>query len=173
METKPPVELPVEVFSHELWAPHQVFEAKHHPKSVERLKSVSGALKKRRTPSVDDELPGVTTNGDRGDVADVFVRDRARADLGSGVGSLDAVDRVDAGLASVDDILYRPDVGDMLQRQNGRLGLARDRRCRDRGNSSSKKGNEKHGVGRDKARGKSESLRVMILAEGKESRFLK
>jgi hypothetical protein len=142
-----------------------VFEAKQHLKLVERFKSILSVLKKRRTPSVDDELPGVTTNRDRGDVADVFVRDRARADLGSISGGLDAVDRVDAGLASVDDILDRRDVGDMLQRQNGRLGPALNRRCRDRGGSNSKKGDEEHGVGRDKARGRSESLRVMILAE--------
>jgi len=115
-ETEPPVDLPVEVFSHEVWAPHQVFEAKQHLKLVERFKSVLEVLKKRRTTSVDNELPGVTTNRDRGYVGDVFVRGRARADLGSLAGSPDAVDCVNAGLASVDDILDRRDVGDMLQR---------------------------------------------------------
>ena len=54
----------------------------------------------------------------------------------------------------------------MLQRQNGRPGpgaqpaMPRPRR------QQYKKGDEEHGVGRDKTSGKSKSLRVMILAEG-------
>ena len=86
-------------------------------------------MEKRRTPSVDDELPGGTTNRDRGDVSYVFICDRARADIGSGANGVDAVNRVDAGLASVDDILERGDSGDMSQGQNDGLVPALNRRC--------------------------------------------
>lgn len=125
-----------------------MFEAEQDLKSVERFKSV---LKKQLTSGVDYELPGATTDRNRGNVADVFVRDRARADLG-------AVDLVEAGLAFANDIFDRRDVGDLLQRQNGCPGLELNRRCRDRGGS--KKSDEEHGVGRGKASRESKSLRV-------------
>jgi hypothetical protein len=128
-----------------------VFEAEQDLKSVERFKSV---LKKQLTSGVDYELPGATTDRNRGDVADVFVRDRARADI---VG--EAVKLVDAGPAFVNDIFDRRDMRDVLQRQNSGLGLELNRRCGDRC-SRSKKGDEEHGVGRDKPNRKSKSHRV-------------
>lgn len=101
-------------------------------------------LKRRRTSSVDYELPGLATDDNRGDVRDEFVRDYARADTS------DAVDLVDASLAMLNDIFGRLDVGDVLQRQMNWLGLGLNRRCRDHGGGHSKKRDEKHGVGRDK-----------------------
>ena len=138
-----------------------MFEAEQDLKSVERFK---GVLKKQRTSSVDDKLPGRTTDRDRGDVSDVFVCDRARADIGGGADGGDAVDLVDTSLAFGNDILDRLDVGDVLQRQNGGPGLQLDRRCRDRSGSNSKKGDEEHGVGRGKTGGK---VKLRKQAEGR------
>lgn len=85
----------------------------------------------RLTSSINNELPRAATDLDRGDVSHVFVCDRSRADIGAGPngGKLDTVNGADALLASVHDILDRSDIEDVLQRQNGCLGLALNRRC--------------------------------------------
>ena len=81
------------------------------------------------TPGVDYELPGATTNNHRGDVANVFVCDRTRANVGSVADGLDAIDDIDARLAFGNDVLDRCNGGHVFQRQNCRPGFKLNRGC--------------------------------------------
>lgn len=67
------------------------------------------------TSSVDDEIPGLPTNADRGDVTNVLIRGRARAGINVAHGRFDAVDLVDAVMTFLDNSLQRFGVGDMFQ----------------------------------------------------------
>lgn len=60
--------------------------------------------KKQLTSSVDDEIPGLTTNHDRGDVGNILVGDRARASSSLDAGGF-AIDLLNAGLAFLNDVL--------------------------------------------------------------------
>lgn len=85
-------------------------------------------LLRRLTSSVDNQVVRRPTDRDRGDVADVLVRYRARAGIDSPSG-WGTVNRVDPGLAFSDNVLERREIGVLLQRQYNRLGLGLKRRC--------------------------------------------
>lgn len=102
-------------------------------------------LGKQLTPSVDDQIIGFTTDRDGGDIADVLVGDRARADCdGAGGSGMVSVDRADAGVALLNNVVDRCDVGVFLQGQDDRLGPALKRRRGHSHGSNGKDCDEQH-----------------------------
>lgn len=83
------------------------------------------------TSRVDDKVPSVAANRDRGGVRDVLVRDGARAHIWLRTKSVNttSVDCGDTLVSLVDEVLRRLDAVNVLQWQDSSLDLRLDRCC--------------------------------------------
>lgn len=120
-----------------------MFEARQNSASVDIVLVV---LQKQLTSSVDDQIIGLSTDRDGGDIRNILVGDRARAGAGDRGGLL-AVDRVDTGVTLLDNVADRRDVGVLLQRQDDRLSPALKGCGGHRDGSNGEEGGEQHGAG--------------------------
>lgn len=124
----PPVDLPVEVFSQELWAPHQVFEAENvsdpYRENVERILPL--------TASINDQFPRLSTNGDGSNISHIFVGHGAGTDEAVAL-RLVTVDLLDLGTTFGDKVLDRSEVLNLFHYKSGRFSAWLDGRSRHHG----------------------------------------